>query len=155
MVPYSLYRKYRGISFNIVSRKTIHKFRWLIISLVYVILCTISPLFYRETFVLKVFVHDFEVKGEFAWFLRDSLYVSSMFFYARIALIKDDFIRIQLARIFMGDAIREFLDLLIWNNQYSVFSFILQNLFLIGAIIFLYKKFKKLTPHVGRDKITA
>lgn len=120
-----------------------YKIRWITIGLLYIVSCTVAPLLYDHTLPVAFWSHDFSIDGEFGWFLRDLCYVNGLVFCTALAFIEDKNLRQPLAVIFITDAIREYIDLIVWNNEYSPYSLILNNALIAWAVIYLWYKIGK------------
>jgi len=137
----ALFSKIRSIFLSIPVIKRARIF-WITLSMLYIAWCFASPLWYHIETPMH-FWGDDEIGGDVGWFIRDSCYNTALIFLPLLAFIKEEKLKKSLALIFIAQGIREFYDLRWWNNQFYPTSFIVNSVFIAGAILFLWFKLKK------------
>jgi len=133
--------KIRSLFLSIPAIKRARIF-WITLSMLYIVGCCFAPLWYHIETPTRFFGND-EIGGDVGWFIRDSCYNTALVFLPLLGFIKERLLQISLAQIFIAEGIREFYDLRWWNNQFYLTPFIINNVFIAGAILYLWFKLKK------------
>lgn len=115
---------------------------WLSMASAFVVGCMIAPLWYWDTTPVY-FYGDDSIVSDVGWFINDITFNTAYLIPALMMLIEDKPLRRGLGVIFIAEAIREFYDRRWWNNTFSWPSFVINNLVLLGGILYLWYKLKK------------
>lgn len=107
------------------------------------ILCFCIKFTYGMKLPFTLFVHDFssplyDVTG---WFFCHSAMIA-LGCGAFISFIEDKEVRHVFAKIWIAEVIREWIDLLVWNNSYGIGTLLFNALLLLFSIMYAWYKLK-------------
>lgn len=109
---------------------------WFVITVCLILSGMCIPYFYTPEFVP---VQGFFVTYERNWFLRDLWFGAALAISPFIAFIKEARFRHCVAVIYAGIGVKEFLDFILWNNEFSPLDNVIQYLLTLIGIYFILR----------------